>query len=1815
MSLINWPDTSDYGFVLRGAYREGHAPRVVVIPTEPTETLADDVKESRLRELGFVLGGGAWSREAKGLSVPAIFAQFPRTRLAPIERDALYSAPWPEDTSPLGRLQKALDEHRGGEHDDHATIDALAAAVQSRLENLDDLRERWLYTTVGAWEIGELPADKLAAWMEGQLRTEAIGDPDGAAEGASSWPEWKASKSAVMLKAEAERWELRVQPQVRQLDRDELRARDVEQLLGTTPRVTQAFECIRASRRALGTLREALADAIAERQSAAVDDAAALFSSLLSGGATATRVPSGAVGFESDESWRRASLAGREGWLHPRGHFIDFSGQSEPKHQSDAPAVLADAKVTLGDVRLRPLAQFAGRTPPKLWIFEVADDPMTRVVVNASYAQWAVQGAPGGEWRIAEPVPADEERPIARYLQAPLVYVVEGELKAVVMPMQPSAIDLFEEGLARFRERGIDSENVRRLAADGGAFRGKPADVQHVDREAIPEGFVSACVPDARFGSSPIFLRLPADYARRSGEAADLAAAVAGSTGEGEGETWRVELLPDRVVVADALPSIGEALEIGRVSIKQAAAEVPSVFRVPPEHSEMGVPEVEIHVPWHPARAAAYGADHLGEDPSALIALRAGLPLGERPQWLPVARGMVGDAWQQARIAEAGLMRVEGLRDPFLAQAPAALEATTSPVEDGDRAGNDSAVVSRHGDAAASNDADETAANSNRIEDFGEKIGGARKDLAGLAGRALRVEQTDDWTTEELREHLTRDTLWPFDFNKRIEAGVSPVVAQLEQGIRNYVRPCYEDAGSRRRGAQRRLWDDAEARKWAEGVGLVHALFDGAKTLDDVEARARVLWAGGAETSRAALARSSMKRVISWIWVDHLGFNGAQGRAVARTRIEQWAAYELSRREVRTQVRDEKKSVRAERGKAEGPERAPRIEVRAHLAHVQRSGPDVRQGEDATPEMFASRFQFRGGEFGNWLGQKERQEVLNLAFDGLSDLAGVLGVPEQAIGLSGEMAIAFGARGIGGRKAALAHYEPGRRVINLTRMSGAGSLAHEFAHAFDHYLERISSRGAGEHTYASEHVQQRSDGYLERVGFRPEIIAALRRVNQAIWYRERSPDEVAQFNAAFREDLRSKAVAEIDAYRPALIALGAGARSAEGPLTREDAVAVEDILAKRDAVLGAVDSARAVFEIKSAPLDVVEKARLTLEEALPLTETLFRLQSALSAKGLIAGGTEQVRYSYPALKRAPRAYARSLAGNPFLERKYQSSVSESYFWQAAREIDAFERRKKPYWNTQRELFARAFESWVFDRLVESGHRSDYLVHGVEDKGVDVVGMAARGEQLLLAYPVGEDRKAINAAFDGLAKALKTGLEPDGTVRLYQRGVRPAGAGLSVPAVTAVVQPLLEGLKTRLQVIVVDHVDELPHPAPGDVRGAFTQTPVPTVWLVASNLADAKAVETTLAHEVVRHAGVFALLGESRERVLEQIWADHPAVREHADALRAGAFAEGHGLSRADAIEEALAELADASALVQLSSFGRLVACVRSALRTAGFGGLVGRWTDNDVAYLMSNAARATGLEALGAGAEHSVATPLRAVTASLTLGVALNVAVSGAVAVASSAAGPAHAVCGQVEIDLDGATAAAQRRREAVVAVAALPALHAGPGTQLAMDVSDLLAAQEPSSVAAARELAAVVRAETQAEEALAFELAIVDDALVGAIEDSVVAHGHWRVALIEQELDRVYALEQQLFKGEGEREALERQINATRLGLDAALEAGQRQLDQSIDSMTRACQARVVARIAEHSIREGAGTAHAELPSLRRGGMRVASTRVTAGL
>lgn len=117
------------------------------------------------------------------------------------------------------------------------------------------------------------------------------------------------------------------------------------------------------------------------------------------------------------------------------------------------------------------------------------------------------------------------------------------------------------------------------------------------------------------------------------------------------------------------------------------------------------------------------------------------------------------------------------------------------------------------------------------------------------------------------------------------------------------------------------------------------------------------------------------------------------------------------------------------------------------LTNMPRQGPDYRNGAAVLPDLFQLVINPRGVQFGNWM--TNRDVALNETFDALHDLAHFLAWPVGRMTFDGQLAFAFGARGHG---SAAAHYEPGHRAINLTKNSGPGCLAHEWAHALDHTI-------------------------------------------------------------------------------------------------------------------------------------------------------------------------------------------------------------------------------------------------------------------------------------------------------------------------------------------------------------------------------------------------------------------------------------------------------------------------------------------------------------------------------------------------------------------------------------------------------------------------------------------------------------------------------------------------------------------------------------------------------------------------------------------
>jgi len=114
-----------------------------------------------------------------------------------------------------------------------------------------------------------------------------------------------------------------------------------------------------------------------------------------------------------------------------------------------------------------------------------------------------------------------------------------------------------------------------------------------------------------------------------------------------------------------------------------------------------------------------------------------------------------------------------------------------------------------------------------------------------------------------------------------------------------------------------------------------------------------------------------------------------------------------------------------------------------------RSGPARNLGASPGFNEVRNYFDFRSVKLGAWVKADEQRQRARDFFIALIDLQEILQVPPWVISLRGQLSLHYGA---GGQPGVAAHYMPAARVLALAKNAGAGSLAHEWFHAFDHYI-------------------------------------------------------------------------------------------------------------------------------------------------------------------------------------------------------------------------------------------------------------------------------------------------------------------------------------------------------------------------------------------------------------------------------------------------------------------------------------------------------------------------------------------------------------------------------------------------------------------------------------------------------------------------------------------------------------------------------------------------------------------------------------------
>lgn len=392
-------------------------------------------------------------------------------------------------------------------------------------------------------------------------------------------------------------------------------------------------------------------------------------------------------------------------------------------------------------------------------------------------------------------------------------------------------------------------------------------------------------------------------------------------------------------------------------------------------------------------------------------------------------------------------------------------------------------------------------------------------------------------------------------------------------------------------------------------------------------------------------------------------------------------------------------------------------------------------GEDISSERLKDAFGLKGVNFGNWMKgdtpalRAERQAHLNHAYDSFADLAEVLGVPPKAMSLNGMLGLAIGAQG-NGKYAA--HFVPGVNEINLTRTSGAGSLAHEFGHALDHYFAVQAGFAMRAEPFLTEHTTSVNRKVIVENGrqklvessedrqIRPEVVERFKAIVQAM---NRKPETLEQFNArqdAAKADAKRRVEGWLNAIRRDYLKAGVDEAAFDAIANRIKALDLGE---------GKVSVSSSLYV--SPPVDELRSLYRKKTGKVPPIDQIKGLQSNLDHLAYMMSERRS------ALDHVPQQVATDYA-------------------KAAAALDK-EKGGKPYWSTNLEKFARAFDAFVSDELEAKAAKNTYLSHA-----------GRTGETV----PAGDERKSINAALKALVSDLQTREDDAGNVTVFSRPGSP-----------------------------------------------------------------------------------------------------------------------------------------------------------------------------------------------------------------------------------------------------------------------------------------------------------------------------------------------------------------------------------------------------------------------------------------------------------
>jgi hypothetical protein len=572
------------------------------------------------------------------------------------------------------------------------------------------------------------------------------------------------------------------------------------------------------------------------------------------------------------------------------------------------------------------------------------------------------------------------------------------------------------------------------------------------------------------------------------------------------------------------------------------------------------------------------------------------------------------------------------------------------------------------------------------------------------------------------------------------------------------------------------------------------------------------------------------------------------------------------------------------------------------LENVERTGKDYRKGRNISTDEFMKTFGFRGGEFGNWVKPEERQTMLNMAYDSFMDMTDILGISPRAISLNGELGIAFGSRGIA---AASAHFEPLRAVINLTRMNGAGSLAHEWAHALDNYFglqaaNKNYAKDKNGELIAGRVFKSESDLSYIQNGMRDELRRIFENIVKST-QKKKAPQDVAIEKL---QNQYANILKHVDREANSLVnkfELGVKRYKYDRKKNEHQNIVIK----------GTADQVKKVRELvekissgngdtpkwnyipgKKNKISYISTELLDIDK---LHKDVF------GKSGIEKDSDGFYNFAYYATKlyeTKERLDKAKDGGDPDVE-------IETEYMENSKKFD--KSRAKPYWSTKVEMFARAFEYYIQSNLDDKGIKSDYLQYDKAPVYMELYDMTP--------YPMGEERTYLNKLFKDFFDTVQEKVDEEtGNVALFRTGEsKESLAKRELKKGISALEKILQ--KMGVDVEILETTEGLTGKY-ATAKGWYDPK-TGKITIVVPNHSSSLDIQYTLLHEAVGHYGLRKLFGNDFNAFLDDVYnSAEDRIKQEINAI-----SEGSKINIRTATEEYLSKLAEDREIMDTDKYG------------------------------------------------------------------------------------------------------------------------------------------------------------------------------------------------------------------------------------------------------------------------------------------------------